>query len=116
MRTIILFISLFIALNINAQDKAIKTTTISVKGNCDQCKERIENAADIKGVKLAVWSEKTQALAVTYNTEKVTIEQIEKAIAASGHDAGAIKGTDAGYNKLPSCCKYRDKKCELPKK
>jgi periplasmic mercuric ion binding protein len=116
MRTIIIFISLFIAINSNAQDNTVKTTTISVKGNCDECKARIENAADIKGVKLAVWDETTQALTVTYKADKVTIEEIEKAIAASGHDAGTLKGSNAGYKKLPSCCKYRDKKCELPKK
>lgn len=117
MKTIILFISLFIALSSNAQDKGVvKTSTISVKGNCEECKKRIENAADIKGVKLAVWDEVTQALTITYKTDKVSIEQIEKAIAASGHDVGAVKGNDAKYNNLPDCCKYRDKKCELPKK
>ncbi|MBA2613559.1 MAG: heavy-metal-associated domain-containing protein [Bacteroidetes bacterium] len=116
MRTILLFMSLFVALNINAQDKGVKTATIAVKGNCEECKKRIENAADIKGVKLAVWDETTQAVTVTYKTDKVTLEQIEKAIAASGHDVGSIKGNDVSYNKLPSCCKYRDKKCELPKK
>ncbi len=117
MRTIILFISLFIALSSTAQDKGVvKTTTIAVKGNCEECKKRIENAADIKGVKLAVWDEDAQAVTVTYKTDKVTLEQIEKAIAASGHDVGTVKSNDANYNKLPDCCKYRDKKCELPKK
>ena len=116
MKTIIFLLSLFVALNINAQTSTVKTSTIAVKGNCEECKARIENAADIKGVKLAVWNETTQAVTVTYKTDKVTIEQIEKAIAASGHDAGANKGNDAKYKKLPDCCKYRDKKCELPKK
>jgi len=116
MRTIIIFLSLFIALNTNAQDNGVKTATIAVKGNCEECKTRIENAADIKGVKLAVWDEVTQAVTVTYKSDKVTLEQIEKAIAASGHDVGTLKGDDTKYKKLPECCKYRDKKCELPKK
>lgn len=116
MRTIILFICLLVTLTTNAQDKSVTTATIAVKGNCEECKARIENAADIKGVKLAVWDEVTQAVTVTYKTDKVTLEQIEKAIAASGHDVGAIKGNDVKYKKLPECCKYRDKKCELPKK
>jgi Cu(I)/Ag(I) efflux system membrane fusion protein len=103
---------LLISFSSIAQDKTITTATITVKGNCDECKNRIENAADIKGVKLATWDEKKQRLSVTYNTEKVSLAEIEKAIAASGHDAGSVKGTDAGYKKLPSCCKYRDKKCE----
>ena len=116
MRTIIIFLSLFFALSINAQDTGIKTSTIAVKGNCEECKKRIENAADIKGVKLAVWDETAQAVTVTYKADKVTLKQIEDAIAASGHDVGTTKGNEVSYNKLPSCCKYRDKKCELPKK
>ncbi len=116
MRTIIIFLSLFIALTTNAQDKSVITATIAVKGNCEECKARIENAADIKGVKLAVWDQAAQTVTVTYKSDKVTLEQIEKAIASSGHDVADLKGDDAKYKKLPECCKYRDKKCVLPKK
>lgn len=116
MRTIIIFLSLFIAITTQAQDKSVKTATIAVKGNCEECKKRIENAADIKGVKLAVWDEDAQTITVTYKTDKVTLQQIETAIAASGHDVGTTKGNDANYKKLPECCKYRDKKCEPHKK
>lgn len=116
MKTIIIFISLFITLITNAQTKGVTTHTIIVKGNCEECKARIENAADIKGVKLATWSETTKVLSVTYNSDKVTLEQIENAIAAKGHDADSVKGNDASYKKLPSCCKYRTTKCESPKK
>ena len=116
MKTIIIFLSLFITITTKAQSKGVVTNTISVKGNCAECKTRIENAADIKGVKLATWSEDTKILTVTYNSDKVTLEQIENAIAAKGHDADSVKGNDASYKKLPSCCKYRDTKCESPKK
>jgi len=112
MKTIILFISLFISTVSLAQDSGTKTITINVKGNCEECKARIENAADIKGVKLATWDEKTQMATIIYNADKVTALKIEQAIAASGHDAGNTKGNDSKYKKLPSCCKYRDKKCE----
>lgn len=95
-----------------AQDNLTKTITLPVKGNCEECKKRIENAADIKGVKLAVWDEDKQAVTVTYKSDKVTPEQIERAIAESGHDVGKTKAAALGYNKLPACCKYRDKKCE----
>src|SRR5690606_26591683 len=90
----------------------IKTETLAVKGNCEECKKRIENAADIKGVKHAEWDEHKQMVTVTYQSEKVTMEQIAQAIAKSGHDAGSKKASDAGYNKLPKCCQYRDNKCE----
>ncbi|MEO6302637.1 MAG: heavy-metal-associated domain-containing protein [Bacteroidia bacterium] len=116
MRSIIIFLFALFTLNSNAQDTGVKTATIAVKGNCEECKKRIENAADIKGVKLAVWDEDAQAITVTYRADKVTLEQIEKAIAASGHDVGSVKGDDAKYKKLPECCKYRDKKCEPHKK
>lgn len=94
------------------QQNETKTFTLSVKGNCEQCKERIENAADIKGVKLCNWNADKQMATITYKPEKVNPEQIEKAIAASGHDVGNTKGNQAKYNKLPSCCKYRERKCE----
>lgn len=112
MKTFILYISLFVSTFAIAQDKSTKTMTISVKGNCEECKARIENAADIKGVKLATWEAKTQILTIIYNPEKVTAQKIEEVIANSGHDAGLTKASDASYKKLPGCCKYRDKKCE----
>jgi len=113
MRTLLIgIISLFISLSAFGQDNAVKTVTITVKGNCEECKKRIENAADIKGVKYSSWDEDKQVITVTYNSAKVTLEQIEKAIAASGHDVANLKGDEASYKKLPDCCKYRDKACE----
>lgn len=97
----------------NAQDKnSVVTATLSVKGNCGECKERIENAADIKGVKLAQWDEKAQMLTVTYKPDKVTMEQVKQAVLKSGHDVGTDKAQDLVYNKLPKCCQFRDHKCE----
>ena len=116
MKTIIASILLIITCNLKSQVStipvAIKMATFTVKGNCEQCKERIENAADLKGVKYAKWDKKAQILSVTYKPEKITVEQIEKAIAASGHDAGEFKAGDESYKKLPKCCKYREGKCE----
>ena len=113
MKTLIAgLISFFISMSAMAQDTTIKTATISVKGNCVECKKRIENAADIKGVKFSSWDEDKQTITVTYKSDKVSLEQIEKAIAASGHDVAHQKGNDASYKKLPECCKYRDKACE----
>lgn len=112
MKTIFLSIILFMSAQVFGQDKTVKTFTVLVKGNCEQCKSRIENAADIKGVKLCTWDEKTQVATITYKPDKVSPGQIEKAIAAAGHDVDTVKASDAVYNKLPGCCKYRDRKCE----
>jgi mercuric ion binding protein len=108
---IILFISLIFSIKINAQS-AIQTTTISVKGNCDECKERIENAADIKGVKTSNWDEDKQAITVTFDSKKVTAEQIEMAIAKSGHQTTHKEADLKAYDGLPACCKYENAKCK----
>ena len=65
---ILIIISIF-SIKIQAQS-TITTSTISVKGNCGECKERIENAADIKGVKNDIWNEETKILAVTYQRKR----------------------------------------------
>ena len=44
----------FIAQN----SKSLITQTLNVRGNCGQCKERIESAVDVKGVKYAEWNKK----------------------------------------------------------
>lgn len=112
MKTLNIFILFIIfSLKMNAQT-TVTTSTISVKGNCDECKERIENASDIKGVKNAVWDEHKQALTVTYDTKKVTLEQIEKAIAKSGHETANQKADTSAYKGLPSCCQYQSTDCK----
>ena len=112
---IVLLISM-ISLSSFAQQQGIKTNTFIINGICDDCKERIENAADIKGVKLCKWSPDTKIATVTYDESKVNLEQIQKAIAKAGYDIGEIKGNDAAYNKLPKCCQYRSANPEPHKK
>ncbi len=111
MKNLILLFSLLCTMKIMAQT-TVKTSTISVKGNCDQCKERIENAADIKGVKNSSWSEKTKVMSVTYDSKKVSLEQIEKAIAKAGYETVNVKADKNAYNSLPSCCKYESTDCK----
>jgi len=111
---IILCIGLIFSIKIQAQS-TIQTTTISVKGNCGECKERIENAADIKGVKNSNWNKDKKVLTVTFDTKKVSLTQIEEAIAKAGY-ATANKAADANsYKKLPDCCKYEQGACKETK-
>lgn len=115
MKIIASIIILFIfSIKINAQT-TIKTTTISVKGNCDDCKERIENASDIKGVKTSNWNKDEKILTVTFDSKKVSLEQIEKAIANAGHSTLNQKANQKAYQKLPDCCKYDDGICKEKK-
>lgn len=80
-----------------------------MSGICNDCKERIENAAYLHGVKRADWDKHAQELTVSYKPAKVSLLQIEKSIANAGHDAGEIKASDSAYAQLPSCCAYHEK-------
>lgn len=90
------------------QKKGTITDTIQVSGVCGECKERIEKAAYIHGVKRAEWDKDTKNLVVSYKASKVSKEEIEKSIAHAGHDAGDVNASDSSYNKLPSCCAYKE--------
>ena len=86
---------------------ANKTESIKVSGNCESCKARIEKAAKIDGVTKADWSDKTKILTLVYDPAKVKSDDIQKKLAAVGHDTPKYKATTTAYNALPGCCKYR---------
>ena len=87
-----------------------KTETIKVWGNCEMCQSRIEKASKIDGVSKASWDSDTKMLSVVYNPSKITNDDIQKKIAAVGHDTEKFKGDDKAYAKLPGRCKYDRKK------
>ena len=89
------------------ETSATKTESIKVSGNCETCKARIEKAAKVDGVSKADWSTKTKVLTLTYDPSKVKTDDIQKKLAAVGHDTQKYKATAAAYNALPGCCKYR---------
>jgi len=104
---IIAILTFVITSTVYSQSATTKTETIKVSGNCDMCKARIEKAAKIDGVTKAEWSKKDKTLTATFDPAKNTIDVIGKKIAEAGHDNEKAKATDAVYNKLHSCCKYR---------
>jgi len=90
-----------------ANAKTMKET-FKVGGNCETCKERIEKTAKgVKGVISANWNSKTKQLALVFDDKSTSVEKVQKAIAAVGHDAGNVKASKAAYDKLPGCCKYQ---------
>lgn len=89
----------------------IITDTLSVLGNCKQCKERIEDAAYIKGVKSAIWDKQSKVLTIVYLSAKTNVDKIAISIAQAGHDNRLAKANDKKYKSLPSCCAYRDGFC-----
>lgn len=88
------------------QQPVTKTESFMVMGKCGMCKTRIEKAVTVGGVSKAEWDADKQLLTVTYNPAKVKIEDLQKKVAAVGHDTEKFKADDKVYDKLPGCCKY----------
>ena len=84
-----------------------KTDTVKVWGNCDECKNKIEKAAEKAGAASANWSDETYLLVVNYDAAKTSSLDIQKSIAAVGYDTQDVKADDAAYKKLPKCCQYK---------
>lgn len=83
-----------------------KTDTIKVWGECGMCKNRIEKALKLDGIIKASWNEDTKMLTVEYNAAKIANTDIQKKVAAVGHDTELFRADDKVYSKLPGCCKY----------
>jgi len=98
--------ALLFSINVNAQKSDSKVSSFKVLGNCDQCKERIESALKVDGVTKATWDKKTKIATVIYNPAKVKVDDLQKKVAAVGHDTEKFKADDKAYAKLPGCCQY----------
>jgi len=117
MRTVKLFIAALFVVALGAtsfaqtQDQskvvATKTESFTVSGKCGMCKTRIEKAAKVEGVSKATWDKETKMLTVVYNPSTVKIDDLQKKIAAAGHDTEKYKADAKVYDALPGCCKYR---------
>lgn len=83
-----------------------KEINFRVEGNCGMCETRIENALDLKGIKLADWDVKTKNCRVVYKTAKIKEEEIHQIIADKGHSTDKIKASKEAYDSLHGCCKY----------
>ncbi len=99
-----------LGMNANAQDKPNKNkkVEVAVSGICEMCEKRIEKAAySVKGVKSAEWHADHQDLHLIIDETKCKLIDVERAIAKAGHDTQDVKATDAEYDKVHDCCKYR---------
>lgn len=86
-----------------------KTETIKVNGDCGMCEATIEKAAMLPGVEKAEWDMDAKRLTLTYDPSKVTLEAVQKSIAAEGYDTEMFMATGANYKALPQCCQYNRK-------
>jgi mercuric ion binding protein len=81
-------------------------STFKVWGNCETCKDAIENSLRVEGITTANWNVETKLISVSYDTTKINLDKIEQKIAAVGYDNVKYKGDDVAYENLPQCCKY----------
>lgn len=87
----------------------VATSTFKVWGNCDMCKETIEGALKFEGISGSDWDTDTKMMVVSYDSAKVSLDQIQKNIALVGYDNERYKGNDKAYDELPGCCQYKRK-------
>jgi periplasmic mercuric ion binding protein len=106
---ILILTAIFFVTNLSFAKGNLQTYTAKVSGVCNQCKERIEEAAySVEGVKTATWNKKTHLLVIVFNAKKTSKEAVLKAVANIGHDADTILASNEVYKSLPACCAYRD--------
>lgn len=77
-------------------------------GVCGMCKNRIETALDVPGVKFAIWEKDSQLVRVVYRQDKVSLESLMEKVAKVGHQTKTIQKDDKAYADLPRCCQYED--------
>lgn len=108
--SIVLIVCFFIAfLGVKAQNQStLKTDTLGVQGVCEMCKERIESAAkNNAGVVAASWDIDKQLLTVVYQSNKVSLADIQKSISESGHNTTGLDADETSFQKLPYCCRKK---------
>ena len=93
--------------NSTAQSK-ITETSIEVDGLCGMCKQRIENAAYLPGVKKVNWDIETHQLDLVFRNDKVSKQEIIASINKAGHDVKGALASDEQYANIRSCCRFRD--------
>jgi len=113
MKQLFLISCLFLlSLTATAQEKKVKKNKkaqyeVTVAGNCDMCKKRIEKAAySVKGVKKAQFHADHFDVHLVVDENKCSVDDVKKAIAKAGHDTDKYKADEATYEKLHYCCKY----------
>jgi mercuric ion binding protein len=85
------------------KEKEVKIKTSAI---CGMCKARIErNLAFEKGVKESTLDVKSKIVTIKYNPAKTDVSKLKANISKTGYDAEEVLADEAGYAKLPSCCK-----------
>jgi copper chaperone CopZ len=107
---------LFIGFAMNAQEKETKWKTIDIQTSvtcsdgCGDYEDIIEDALNyVKGVKYAEINRETKIVTVKYNSAKINVQDLRKAISEVGYDADGVKANPEATLKLPACCQPGNK-------
>lgn len=91
---------------LSPRDEKEKEVKIKTSAICGMCKARIErNLAFEKGVKESTLDVKSKIVTIKYNPTKTDVAKLKANISKTGYDAEEVMADEAGYAKLPSCCK-----------
>ena len=85
-----------------------ETISFTVEGTCSMCKDRIEEALDIPGIRKAIYNPDEKTLTVTFNPKIIEQIQLHNLVAIAGHDTELVKASNTAYMALPDCCRYRE--------
>jgi len=78
---------------------------------CETCVKTVQLAVKkLAGVKSVSVDLKKKIAHVNFDPAKISLEKIEKAIAAAGYDANDVKRDEVAHAKLPKCCQLERKK------
>jgi len=86
----------------------IRSAEIKVSGNCEMCKETIEEALKTPAIQYSSWNPETGILEVRFDAGKTNLKEIRGKVAAAGYDTDSVKANDQAYSKLHECCRYRE--------
>jgi len=100
--SIILGVSIFSCESSNTSEADISLPTIM----CGMCETNIKDAfSETAGIiKVDVDLEKKSGK-IYFDSDKVSISQIEKQISSAGYQANNVAADKSAYDKLPRCCK-----------
>ncbi|MFL2571763.1 MAG: heavy-metal-associated domain-containing protein [Parvicellaceae bacterium] len=107
MKKVIVVLIIISSVQLFGQSSKIIDTKIFVNGMCGMCEDRIEEALDIKGIKVADWDVDSKMCRIVYKKEEISEQEIHEILADIGHDTKKVKAKKEVYDNLHHCCHYK---------
>jgi periplasmic mercuric ion binding protein len=98
-------------LSVNAQSANPRKMEVKIKSTveCAMCKKNLETKlGKIKGIRKVTADYAAKEITVVYNSKKISLDEIKKAIAEIGYDADEVPAN----NKLTKLLKHKEKEAE----